>query len=224
MSNESHGADVGAEELDLSQFTWKGQPALRRVHALNARCLEVMVLLARGERELIVLPIVDGHRGLWRGLNEGARTLAARTPFLLMDVHFQDAEWWRWTKDSRNNRRRKIVLRAAFGGKTAGELMRETLMLAWSTVALDRGAATILFGMTPAVVSAITELDPQDVERIAARHSRHLRPRWEDLPAFWCKLLTAAKDGDEAALHEAHLHGIQLLGSELLPLLDGGSI
>lgn len=97
-------------------------------------------------------------------------------------------------------------------------------MLAWSTVALDRGAATLLLGMTPAVGSTIAELDPQDVERIAARHSRHLRPRWEDLPAFWCKLLTAAKDGDEAAIRETHLHGIQLLGSELLPLLDGRSI
>lgn len=222
MSNESHGS--GPESVEFSRFTWRGEPALRRVHALNARCLEVMVLLARGERELIALPIVDGQRGLWRGLNESARLVAARTPFLLMDVHFQDAEWWRWARDSRNNRRRKIVLRAAFAGKTADELMRETLMLAWSTVALDRGAATLLLGMTPAVISTIAELDPQDVERIAARHSRHLRPRWEDFPAFWCKLLTAAKDGDEAALHEAHLHGIQLLGSEILPLLDGRSI
>lgn len=222
MSNESHGGSQNGEAF--SEFTWRGEPALRRVQALNARCLEVMVLLARGERELTALPIVDGHRGLWRALNESARTLAARTPFLLMDVHFQDAEWWRWAKDSRNNRRRKIVLRAAFAGKTADELMRETLMLAWSTVALDRVAATVLFGMTPAVSSTIAELDPQDVEHIAARHSRHLRPRWEDFPEFWCKLLTAAKDEDEAALHEAHLHGIQLLGGELLPLLDGKSI
>jgi hypothetical protein len=222
VSKESHGS--GPEAVEFTKFPWRGEPALRRVHALNARCLEVMILLARGERELIALPIIDGQRGLWRGLNESARTLAARTPFLLMDVHFQDAEWWRWARDSRNNRQRKIVLRAAFAAKTADELMRETLMLAWSTVALDRGAATLLLGMTPAVISTIAELDPQDVERIAARHSRHLRPRWEDFPAFWCKLLTAAKDGDEAALHETHLHGIQLLGSELLPLLDGRSI
>src|SRR5690606_35725140 len=115
---------------------------------------------------------VSQHRSLWRSLNATARKRAARTPYLLVDVHFQDAEWWRSIKDSRQNRRSKMVLQAALTGKIASELMRETLMLAWSTVAFERGAASILFGMTPAVSSIIAELDPQDVERIAARHSR----------------------------------------------------
>jgi hypothetical protein len=117
-----------------------------------------------------------------------------------------------------------MVLPAALTGRIASELMRETLMLAWSTVAFERGAASILFGMTPAVGSIIAELGPQDVERIAARHSRHLQPRWEDFPGFWGKLLSAARDGDEDALHEIHLHGMQLIGSELLTLLDGRSV
>jgi hypothetical protein len=114
-----------------------------------------------------------------------------------------------------------MALKEAFRGKTAAELMRETLVLAWSTVAFERGGASILFGMTPAVSSIIAELGPQDVERVAARQSRYLQPRWEDYPAFWGRLLAAARDGDEEALHEIHLHGVQLIGSELLPLLDG---
>lgn len=138
-----------------------------------------------------------------------------------MDVHFHDVDWWRSVKELRPSRKRKMVLKAAFTGKIAGELMRETLMLAWSTVAFDRGAASIMLGMTPAVSAVIAGLGPQDVERIAARHNQHLQPRWEDFPAFWGKLLAAARDDDEEALHEIHLHGAQLIGSELLPLLDG---
>lgn len=207
-----------------SEFTWKGAQALTRVHALNERCLELLTELARTERQQITLAIVHQHRGLWRSMSAATRKRAARTPFLLIDVHFQDAEWWRGARDLRPNRRRKVVVNAAFTGKIAGELMRETLMLAWSTVAFDRGAASILLGMTPAVSSIIAELSPQDVERIAARHNQHLQPRWVDFAAFWGRLLIAARDSDEEALHNIHLHGVQLIGSELLPLLDGGFV
>lgn len=203
------------------EFAWRGAQALKRVHALNERCLELLTHLARADREQTTLAIVNQHRSLWRSLSATARKRAARTPFLLVDVHFQDAEWWRSVKDPRQNRRSKMVLQAALTGKIASELMRETLMLAWSTVAFERGAASILFGMTPTVGGIIAELGPQDVERIAARHSRYLQPRWADFPAFWGKLLSAARDGDEEALHEIHLHGMQLIGSELLPRLDG---
>jgi hypothetical protein len=165
--------------------------------------------------------IINQHRDLWRSLDAAQRKRAARTPFLLVDVRFQDASWWRLAKDPRSSRRSKLALKEAFRGKTAAELTRETLVLAWSTVAFERGGASILFGMTPAVSSIIAELGPQDVERIAARQSRYLLPRWEDYPAFWGRLLSAARNSDEEALHEIHLHGVQLIGSELLPLLDG---
>lgn len=207
--------------LASSEFKWRGAPALSRVHALNERCLELLSQLARTDRQRISLAIVSQHRTLWRGLSETARKRAACTPFLLMDLHFQDVDWWHSVRDPRPIRRRKMVLHAAFTGKIAGELMRETLMLAWSTVAFDRGAASVMLGMTPVVSGIIAGLGPQDVERIAARHSSHLQPRWEDFPAFWGKLLAAARDGDEESLHEIHLHGAQLIGSELLPLLDG---
>jgi hypothetical protein len=206
-----------------SEFRWRGAQALGRVYALNERCIELLCQLSRTERERTILAIINQHRILWRGLSTTARRYAASMPFLLVDARFQDADWWRWAKVPRAGRMRKMGPQAAFSGKVAGELMREALMLAWSTVGIDRGAASVLLGMTPAVSSLIGDLSPQDVERIAASNSRYLRPRWEDFPVFWGKLLTAARDADEGALHEVRLHGIQLLGSELLPLLDGRS-
>lgn len=206
-----------------SEFAWKAQLALARVYALNERCLEVLTDLARTERHQASLAIVKEHRTLWRSLGLTARFRAAHAPFLLLDVHFKDADWWRAARD-RSHRRTKLALCAAFRGKVAGELMRETLMLAWSTVAFDRGAASILLGMTPSVSSMIAALGPQDVERIAARQCSHLEPRWKDFPAFWGKLLVAARNDDEEALHEVHLHGVQLIGGELLPLLSGSPV
>jgi hypothetical protein len=214
MSNE-HAAR-GAK----SEFEWKGAEALKRVHALNERCLEVFAQLAHTTRERVTVEIVNRHRPLWRGLDAAARKRAAQTPYLLLDVHFQSEDWWHWAKNPRRGQRRSVVSHSSFPPKAADELMRETLMLAWGVVAIDCGAASLLLGMAPGVCAMLAELGPQDVERIAARHSRHLRSRWEDLPLFWSNLLHAARAGDEDSLYELHLHGVQLLGSELIPLLD----
>jgi len=215
---KSEGA-TRTQSVDMHNFTWKGASALGRVHALNERCLELLSQLARSDAKKISPEIVQRHRVLWCSLNPKARERAAQVPFLLVDAHFMDAPWWRWASD-RAVRRRKFPTRNPFSGRVAGELMRETLVLAWSTVALDRTAASILLGMAPDVSAMIAEWDVHDVERIAARQSRYLQLRWDDLPLFWSRLLNAAVEGDEDVLHACHLHGIQLLGGQLLPLLE----
>lgn len=204
-----------------SQFTWRGAQTIRRVHALNERCLELLTQIARTDRQKISIPIVHMHRALWRGLNATSRRRAARMPFLLVNVNFQSAPWWCAAQNPSPQRRQARIQNTAIAGKVAGELMRETLMLAWSTATFDRGIASVLLGMSPAVTSIVTELGPQDVERIASRYRQHLCPRWQDFPAFWGKLLTAARDGNDDAIQECRLHGVQLIGGELLSSLDG---
>jgi hypothetical protein len=206
--------------IERGGFTWRGSSALRSVHTLNERCLELLTHLARSNAEHVTPDTVQCYRALWGNLNPKARSQAAQVPFLLLDVYFQDALWWRWARNPHAVRRHRTPARNSFSRRIAAELIRETLMLAWSTVAFDRAAATILLGMAPDVSSIIAELGVHDVERIAARQSRYLQLRWDDFPAFWSRLLNAALQGDEDALHACHLHGIQLLGSELLPLLE----
>lgn len=217
----SRWMDGGYAAQGSSEFAWKGGLALKRVHALNERCLEVLSELARGDDPSIMPATMSPLRSLWRDSSSIARKRAAQTPFLLVDLHFRDARWWRDARDPHSSRGQPNDPNPAFAGPIAGELMRETLMLAWSTVSLDRGSASMLFGMAPAVITIVAELNAHDVEHIAARHSQHLRPRWEDVPAFWVGLLQAARDGDERALHRIHLQGVQLIGRDLLPLLDG---
>lgn len=204
-----------------SEFAWKSGPALKRVHALNERCLEVLSAFARTDAWPTPLAMGAPLRSLWRDLDAMARLRAAQTPFLLVDVRFRDSQWWRRARDPHPHRGPPIELSAVFTGKIAGELMRETLMLAWSTAASDRSSASLLFGMAPAVSTIVAEFGAHDVEHIAAQHSQHLRPRWENVPAFWLELLSTARDGDEQALHRIHVLGIQLMGRDLLPLLDG---
>lgn len=205
-----------------SELTWKGQQALSRVHVLNERCLELLKQSAREDRQSPAF--VHQSRGLWNGLNATARKRAAQVPFLLMDVHFQEAQWWRGARSGRRPQRQPLSPESVFNGKPAAELMRETLMLAWNTVTMDRRVACLLFGMAPAVSRIIADCGPQDVERIAARYRSHLRPRWHDFPPYWNNLLTAARDNDETALEESRLHGVLMIGGDLLPLLEGKAV
>jgi hypothetical protein len=205
-----------------SESTWTGLQALGRVQALNERCLELLTQSARGDRQSPAF--VHQSRALWTGLNVAARKRAAQMSFLLMDVHFQEIQWWRGAQSSRASQREPLPPETAFKGKLAAELMRETLMLAWSTVMMDQRVACLLFGMAPAVSQMIADLGPRDVERIAARYRSHLRPRWHDFPEYWNNLLIAARDDDESALEECRLHGLLMIGGELLPLLKGKAV
>lgn len=216
----THGTNGRNNPSPISAFEWKGSQSLRRVHALHEHCLEVMSQLARSDHERTAIEAVNQLRGNWRALDIAARQRAAQCPVLLLDAKFQDEDWWRWAKDARPRYRRAVSSQPCFTPKQAETLMRETLMLAWSIAGSEPNTATLLLGMTPTVSTIIAEFGPQQVERIATLHSASIRPRWENVPGFWRKLLLAASAGDEDALHDVFLYSLQLLGSELIPILE----
>jgi hypothetical protein len=207
------GARSMTEHLIPTQ--WKGAAALKQVHALNARCLELLARLAETERRRESAEMLHANQALWQQMDGAARARAAACPFLLLDAHFHNADWWRWAA-SNGASRRTTMTRGWFAAKPASELMRETLMLAWSTAGTDPRIASFLLGLASEVSVRMAALGLQDVERIAARYSRQLRPRWVEHPAFWRRLLLAAHAADLESLHDLYLYGIQLLGGELL--------
>jgi hypothetical protein len=83
---------------------------------------------------------------------------------------------------------------------------------------LRRGGsvARLSLGMSTGVVGLMAALTPQQLAVISARHWGVLRLRWHDQPDFWARLLVAARDDDEEALSEIHLHAKLLLSGELL--------
>ncbi len=221
--HKAYGESSGNKPPPISAFEWRGSQSLRRVYALNEHCLEVMAQLARRDSERTTVEAINHLRGAWRTLDIAARQRAARCPVLLLDAQFQNEEWWRWAKDARPRYRRTVSPQPCFAPKQAEALMRETLMLAWSIAGAEPNTATVLFGMTPMVSSIIADFGPQQVERIAALHSASIRPRWANVPGFWRKLLQAACAGDEDSLHDVRLYSIQLLGGELIPILENSA-
>jgi hypothetical protein len=204
----------------LPAWKWTGAQTLDFVYALNDRCLQV--LGSQVTEEGRTLPDCDTSemltacQKLWFELDESARRRAARCPFLLIDMKFQNEKWWREVGDGATSSDGKTSGRSIFSPEPARELSAETLTLAWHTARSDPRTASQALGLAPGVVGIIASLGPREVQRIAARHSHQLRPRWESKPAFWEQLLRTAVGGNAASLSEFHLHGLQLLGGDLL--------
>jgi hypothetical protein len=217
MTTPNDGPDGPPPTAALIAPEWKGAHALSLVRDLNARCIDALVQVAHSRQLTTGIEVVDQHRALWRKLDATSRRRAAAAVILLMDVQFLSADWWQWAR-GRHSRFRAAGARR-LPTKLANELMRETLILAWSTASTDPHTAGLLFGMSPAVTAMFRELAPHDIEQIAARHKHQLRVRWEEHPTFWRELLSAAERADDEALHEIHLYSLQLLGSELLSTL-----
>jgi len=152
--------------------------------------------------------LVAQDREVWSKLDVKTVERAARFPFVILDVHFTDVDWWR--SESKPPETSQWPL------SVSEQLMSETLIFAWHTAKWDRRVARLSLGMLPAVAEEIAALTPQQLSAISARHSSALRLRWQDDPDFWAQLLVAAKSGDDDRLEEIHLHAKLLLAGEII--------
>src|SRR5882672_8901755 len=185
MSQELNRVTRDNVTASLRSPPWSGIHVLKLVHELNDRCLAELAQLAQSDRSPRAAEFFGQYRDDWRSLDAGARQEAARFPFLLLDIRFQDEEWWRMAPDPRSEGTPSNPGPSFFPPEPAGELIRETLVLAWHTVLSNRGAAMLLLGMSPAVCSRVAGLGLQNIEHITARDSCHIHPRWEGQPSFW---------------------------------------
>jgi hypothetical protein len=135
---------------------------------------------------------------------------------LLLDVHFQHGDWWRSAADP-SGPANTPPQPSFFPMAPAADLMREAMVLAWHVARSDCNVAQILLGLTPAVANTIAALAVRDLGRITGMHCQEIRPRWERHSSFWRRLLLAASSAHENSLHEVRLHGLQLLGGDLIP-------
>ena len=218
LSIDPKRVEIGSGSLP--EWKWTGAEIPKLVHELNESCLAALQKLAQGDIKRTpaggIFECVNLQRQLWLELGELALRRAAGAPCLLVDVHFQSEEWWRWAASHRA-KPFKGMASATFPPKAARELMTETLVLAWHTARSDRPTATLLLGIAPAVAGWIASLGSRDVRRIAAEHCRELRPRFEGNLKFWQDLLLAACSGDAESLSHTYCEGIQLLATEVLP-------
>jgi hypothetical protein len=185
---------------------WKGRDSVDLAYQLNLRAFGFVrdIAAAPGDD----WPFIAHDRKLWAALDAGAIERAARLPFVVVQVHFTDVEWW--------HAEPKPTEMSQWPATVAKQLMGELLVFAWHTVKWDRRVARLALGMVPGVAEFIAALTPHQLDRIAADNYRALRLRWQDDAAFWTRLLEAARDDDEETLADIHLHAKLLLSGELI--------
>lgn len=140
--------------------------------------------------------------------------------FLLVDLEFGNSDWWRGACSALAQQTRLPSWRGSFPRASGAQLARITLLLAWNSLraARDLATARLLLGMTDEVGQLIANLKFDQIDRIAQKRSRFVRPRWDDRPAIWRRLLLAARTEDTRLMGEFNVHALQLLSGDLLGL------
>jgi hypothetical protein len=175
---------------------WTGAPSIALAHQLNAQCLDILCELATGSADPHLPPFILQNRDLWRRLDTEARTQLAAFPFVIVDLHFNDAQWWREMMDRPSNVTDSMLF---------SDLLLETLLFARQSAREDVSVAKTMFAMTSQVADLMASLTLAQVRAIAAGNSRELRVRWDQDPQFWRGMLLAVLTGDEQALGELRL-------------------
>lgn len=201
------------------QSKWLERRVLDPLHEVNERCIELLIDSARScdQRNGWTADLINHSRALLCTMNSAACIRASKSPFLLVDFGFQDLKWWQQLMRHPEKAARNPTWLPCFQRRQdAVKLARTALVLAWYTARLNRELAIVLLGLAPAVADVIATLRMQQIDRIAERQFRHVRPRWEDHPAMWQQLLRSAQSGDVDSVCDFNVRGIQLLTSELM--------
>lgn len=203
-----HAGYTGATAASVSA-------ALREVHALNERLIQILVQEARSFQPG-TLPLVKLLRELLLRITPESCAWAARRAFILVHLELDDPRTWRRVLLHTARSRAVSDARGAMPRASAIQLARATLMLAWYTVRADRTAATVLFGMHSAVADMIASLSLTQIDRIAEQHFHLARPRWEDHLALWRELLEASQSPNVRRARDLDLRGLQLITAALV--------
>jgi hypothetical protein len=206
----------GKPRIPLPAPLWAGLPLLDITRRVNRLGFDLLLQISANEDARRNCAAVFDHLGLWAQIDARACERAARCPFLLMDLHFLRVEWWQLAGLGGAPLQLNAP-RPLFTDVEGAPILREILAEAWRMARSTPRAASLLFGMAPAVSEAIAKLSVPDVDRIVSEHAKHLRPRWEESRTFWSRLLQAAIGTDDDALTGVHLHSLGLLGGEYVP-------
>jgi hypothetical protein len=209
VGSTSDASDCGRLSQEFCRL-----PTLAPLQDVNARCIEMLVNAARAARP--DMPTLVSHlQGLLRRTTPDMRARAARGAVLMVDMQFANLQWWQMLKDHPNRLAPVPAWRGAFPRQASVQLARSALTLAWHSVRSDRHAACLL-GITPPVAELIASLSVTEIDQVVERRFRHVRPRWEDRPTVWRRLLLSAEVEDLRRARDFNVYSLQLLTADLL--------
>jgi hypothetical protein len=196
-----------------SHVTPLGRFPFEALFEINGRCLELMIDAAseptRGMHPLLYLvrePLLQ--------LTPAALRRAARSRILLLNLRFQDVGYWMTLASASQRPTAANKVRACFPRRSAADLSRSTLTLAWHALLASPEVAGLVFGMHREVATIISNMHIADLERIAKSQFQELIPRWADLSTVWKGLLQAAQENTPNVCRFVALHALQLAATE----------
>jgi hypothetical protein len=193
--------------------TPQGRFPFEALFEINGRCLELM-MEAVSEPKRGMHPLLYQVREPLLQLTPAARRRAARSRILLVDLRFQDIGYWMALASPSQRPTAPNKIHACFPRRSAADLSRSTLTLAWHALLASPEVAGLAFGMHREVAKIISDMRIAALERIAKNQFDELMPRWADLSTVWKELLQAAQDNDANAYRFAMLHTLQLAATE----------
>lgn len=203
-------AGSSTQRLPTLQRSEATRPFWTLAYEVNSRYVEMLAHCAR--TAFVPEELTAELRPLWASLNPSMRSRLAQRPYLLADMRFRDEPWWLAARQARKSR--PSASGDPFKRVAAIKLARSILILVWNGLRLDPAVASVLYGVSAPVSRIIIKFTLDDVEEIARRHCRQVRPRWEDRPAVWRELILAAQL--EKPMRACNLHALQLLTGDLI--------
>jgi hypothetical protein len=192
--------------------------SLAPLKEVNERCIEMLALAARKEPSGS-LTLIGYLKEVLLRMTPEIRARAAQRPVLLSDMQFTNSPWWRVAREYPARPAPLPSWRGSFPKHQAVSLARATLMLAWHSLRFSPESA-VLLGVIPGVAELIAELSLTDIDTIVERRFQHIRPRWEDRPAVWERLLLTAESEDFRKTRDFNLYSLQLVTGELWTSTD----
>jgi hypothetical protein len=189
--------------------------ALAEIRRVNSHYIALLVEAARREGES-GLPLIEELRDALRQMTPERCQRGGARAFLVADFRLSDLPWWTQMKSDRRFQG-GLGPSAGLARADAVPLTRAILVLAWLSTRAHAAFASVVFGMTPAVSSVIAELSLPEIDEIAKRHYRCLRPRWENVPGIWLQWLAASETPDIRKARDCDLRGLQMILETLCP-------
>ncbi|MGE3530903.1 MAG: hypothetical protein AB7I12_03845 [Steroidobacteraceae bacterium] len=212
---DKHGTLRSTHGFALSEAQPK--PLIPPLGEINLRCIELLVSAARLQgHDHDATNLVGALHDRLVTLTTQAQQKMACYPFILVDLKFQDRQWWQTLIGHPHQAVRHAIWRRYFAKSTAIKLTRATLMLAWHSAQTHPELATVTLGMDLQLTALIGSLSLHQLDQIAEHQHPHLVPRWEDRPIVWKHLLDHAGNADLDADDDFTLHGLQLTVGEHL--------
>ena len=147
-------------------------------------------------------------------LSATQRAAAARCPYALFDLRFQDDGHWQLRLENSGSWR--VADEPTVDDDTVS-FVRLALFYTWHVAASEGLKAQLLLGMTGATAAAFRGITVNQLSALVATEAVYLSARWSGCTAYWSALTAAASRADPKALRRVQLYGLQLAAAARLP-------